>query len=187
MTQDERTKGQNTKQGEVSESQEAPATLEDMLKELPIAEKYKPLLTNLVTGILQSIVQVNERMAALENKPAVQDAPGAFEGLDAEQRYKILMARASAPAAQAQMELAKGLLTGVRGNSGGGLDDLVKSAEKLQSLKMLLIPEPSPLQVVMEKAQIQQTLAQTRLMNKVVGREANQYLDKLEASLSGEE
>jgi len=185
MTQDKVPKGQNTKQEEVPKEQ--PATLEDTLNELPIPEKHKAVLTTLFTGMLQSMVQVNERITALENKPAVQDSPGAFEGLDAEQRYKILMARASAPAAQAQMELAKGLLSGVRGgNSGGGLDDLVKSAEKLQSLKMLLMPEPSALQVAMEKAQIQQSLAQTRLMNKVVGREASTYLDKLEKEIAGE-
>ncbi|MBA7608636.1 hypothetical protein ES703_15815 [subsurface metagenome] len=178
-------KGQNTKQAEIPVEQ--PATLEDTLNELPIPEKHKAVLTTLFTGMLQSMVQVNERITALESKPAVQDSPGAFEGLDAEQRYKILMARASAPAAQAQMELAKGLLAGVRGgNSGGGLDELIKSAKGLSSLRDLLMPEPSALQMAMEKAQIQQTLAQTRLMNKVVGRESNVYLDKLEASLGGE-
>ncbi|MBA7612456.1 hypothetical protein ES703_19692 [subsurface metagenome] len=174
------------------QDQEAPATLEDMLKELPIPEKYKAVVQTLVAGILNSMVQINDRLAGLESKaPAAQDTPGAFEGLSAEQRYNILYARASAPAAEAQMQLYQGLLTGMRGgNSGGGggggdLATLAKSAESIQALRTILIPEASPLQVAMEKAQVSQLLAQTRLMNKVAGKATSNYLDKLESEIEG--
>jgi hypothetical protein len=168
--------------------QDAPATLDDMLKELPIPDRYKNVVQNLVTGILNSMVQINDRLSGLESKaPAAQDNPDAFEGLTAEQRYNILYARASAPAAQAQMQLYQGLLTGVRGNSGGGdLATLAKSAESIQALRTILLPEASPIQVAMERAQVSQILAQTRLMNKVAGKETSSYLDKLEKSLTGE-
>jgi len=46
------------------------------------------------------------------------------------------------------------------------------------------MPEPSPLQTAMEKANIQQMLAQTRLMNKVAGKQTSEYLDKLEKDIA---
>ncbi len=172
-----------------SQEQEAPATLEDMLKELPIPEKYKGVVQNLVAGILNGMVQINDRLAGLESKaPAAQDTPGAFEGLSPEQRYNILYARASAPAAEAQMQLYQGLLSGMRGNSGGGdLATLAKSAESIQALRTILLPEASPIQVAMERAQVSQIIAQTRLMNKVAGKETSDYLDKLEKGLAAGE
>ncbi|MBA7632603.1 hypothetical protein ES703_40152 [subsurface metagenome] len=166
------------------QEQEAPATLEDILKELPIPERYKPVITGLATGVMKSLVQVNERLVVLENRKPSQDSPNTFEGITADQKYQILMARASAPAAEAQMQLAQGLLAGVRGNSGGGIDSLLASAEKIQALRALIMPEPSPLQTAMEKANIQQMLAQTRLMNKVAGKQTSEYLDKLEKDIA---
>ncbi|MBA7526689.1 hypothetical protein ES705_18856 [subsurface metagenome] len=174
-----------------SQDQEAPATLDDMLKELPIPEKYKALVQTLVTGVLNGMVKINDRLAGLESKaPAAQDTSEAFEGLSAEQRYNILYARASAPAAEAQMQLYQGLLSGMRGggggDSGGGIDQLLGSAEKIQALRALIIPEASPVQVAMERAQVSQIIAQTRLMNKVAGKETSDYLDKLEKGLASE-
>jgi len=151
--------------------------LESMIEELPV-------IRHLVTGVFNSLVQANERIAELEKKPAVQDQPGMFEGMTTEQRFNILMTRAQAPAAQAQMQLYQGLLGGLKGdNTGGGIDSLLSSAEKIQALRALIIPEPSHLQLVMEKAQVSQLMAQTRLMNKVAGKETSSYLDKLEKDL----
>ena len=160
--------------------------LESMIKELP--EKFQPMFRHLVTGVFQSLVQTNERLAALESKPAqAADQPGMFEGMTTEQRYQILLTRAQAPAAQAQMGLYQALLGGLKGgNTGGGIDSLLASAEKIQALRTLIIPEPSSLQVMMEKAQVSQLMAQTRLMNKVAGKETSTYLDKLEKELTGE-
>ena len=160
--------------------------LETLLKELP--EKYQPVIRHLVTGVFSSLVQTNERLAAIENKPAQPtDPPGIFEGLTSEQRYNVLMTRAQAPAAQAQMQLYQGLLGGLKGgNTGGGIDSLLASAEKIQALRALITPEPSPMQIAMEKANIHQMVAQTRLMNKVSGKQTSEYLDKLEKELGGE-
>lgn len=157
--------------------------LETLLKELP--ERYQPVIRHLVTGVFNSLVQTNERLSAIENKPAqAADQPGMFEGMTTEQRYNILMTRAQAPAAQAQMQLYQGLLGGLKGgNTGGGIESLLASAEKIQALRALIIPEPSNLQLVMEKAQVSQLMAQTRLMNKVAGKETSNYLDKLEKEL----
>ncbi|MBA7606763.1 hypothetical protein ES703_13913 [subsurface metagenome] len=158
--------------------------LEALIAELPA--KFQPVIRNLVTGVFNSLVQANERIAELEKKPAqAADQPGMFEGMTTEQRYQILMTRAQAPAAQAQMGLYQALLGGLKGgNTGGGIDSLLSSAEKIQALRALIMPEPSPLQVAMEKANIQQMLAQSRLMNKVAGKETSAYLDKLEKEIA---
>lgn len=173
---------------QTAEDQGAPASLEDMLKELPIPDKHKAIVQNLVTGILNGMVQINDRLQGLEKKaPAAQETPGAFEGLSADQRYNILYARASAPAAQAQMGLYQGLLSGMKGNSGGGdLSTLAKSAESIQALRSILLPAASPIQEAMERAQVSQIIAQTRLMNKVAGKQTSDYLDNLEKGLAGE-
>ncbi|MBA7523844.1 hypothetical protein ES705_15978 [subsurface metagenome] len=168
------------------EQEEQSPDLESLLKELP--EKYQPVIRHLVTGVFNSLVQTNERIAELEKKPAVQDAPGTLDGLTPEQKYNVLMSRASAPAAQAQMQLYQGLLAGMKGNSGGGeLAALAKSAESIQALRTILLPEASPIQQAMERAQVSQIISQTRLMNKVAGKETSDYLDKLEKSLAAGE
>lgn len=161
--------------------------LETLLKKLP--EKYQPVIRHLVTGVFSSLVQTNERLAALEKKPTeAPDQPGMFEGMTSEQRYNVLIARAQAPAAEAQMQLYQGLLGGLKGGNtgGGGIDSLLASAEKIKALRELIMPEPSALQMMMEKAQASQIIAQTRLMNKVAGKETSSYLDKLEKELTGE-
>ncbi|MBA7526230.1 hypothetical protein ES705_18391 [subsurface metagenome] len=166
------------------EQPKPPSTdLEALLKELP--EKYQPVIRHLVVNVLNGLVKTNDRLAELEKRPAIQEAPGAFDGLTPEQKYNILMSKAQAPAAQAQMALYQGLLTSMKGgNSAGGFDSLLASAEKIQSLRAILAPEPSPMQHAMERATIGQMIAQTRLMNKVAGKETSAYLDKMEKEIS---
>ncbi|GAJ09972.1 unnamed protein product, partial [marine sediment metagenome] len=125
------------------------------------------------------------RLNDLEKQPAA-DNPDLYAGLSAEQKYQVMMAKASAPAAEAQQGLLQSLLARSSGGSGGGdLAALAKSAESIQSLRAILIPDASPLQVAMEKAQVSQLLAQTRLMNKVAGKATSDYLDKIELELEG--
>ncbi|KKK87801.1 hypothetical protein LCGC14_2749600, partial [marine sediment metagenome] len=84
--------------------------------------------------------------------------------------------------------LLQTLLSRSSGGSGGGdLAALAKSAESIQALRAILTPEASPIQVAMERAQVSQIISQTRLMNKVAGKETSDYLDKLEKSLAEEE
>ena len=52
-------------------------------------------------------------------------------------------------------------------------------------LRSVIFPEPTALQMAMEKANVAQVLAQTRLMNKVSGKETDKYLDNLEKELIG--
>ncbi|GAI83481.1 unnamed protein product [marine sediment metagenome] len=103
-----------------------------------------------------------------------------------------MMAKASGPAAEAQQGLLQALLTrsgggGGGGSGGGDLAALAKSAESIQALRSILTPEASPIQIAMERAQVSQIISQTRLMNKVAGKETSDYLDKLEKSLADQE
>lgn len=160
-------------------------TIEDLLKDLPLKEEQKALLAKVIGGVVVSLNQINTRLDTLEKQPAA-DNPDLYAGLSAEQKYQVLMAKASAPAAAAQQGLLQALLA--RSSSGGGGGDLAalaKSAESIQSLRTILIPEASPLQVAMEKAQVSQLLAQTRLMNKVAGKATSDYLDNIEKELEG--
>lgn len=169
-----------------AEAEKGEVTFESMLAELPITDEQKQALTNLVTNLVTSITQTNERLAAIEAKASEFNAKK-YEGagLSAEQIFSIEMAKATAPAAAAQQQLISAVLTG-RGGGDSGLGGLVKSAESLNTLRNFLLPQPSPLQVAQEKAQIHQMIAQTRLMNKVTGKQTDSYLDHLEKEL-GEE
>ncbi|GAI60519.1 unnamed protein product, partial [marine sediment metagenome] len=112
--------------------------------------------------------------------------PDLYAGLNADQKYQVLIAKASAPAAAAQQGLLQALLSRASGGSGGDLAALAKSAESIQALRAILSPPPSAIQIAMERAQVSQIISQTRLMNKVAGKETGDYLDKLEKSLAGE-
>jgi len=165
-------------------------TLEDLLKELPLSDQGKKLLTGVVSGIVGSLQAINARLDSVEKQPPAADNPDLYSGLSAEQKYQVLMAKASAPAAEAQQGLLQSLLSRLGGGGGGGggsgggdLSNLVKSAETIQGLRGVLFPEPTPLQLAMEKAQVAQVLSQTRLMNKVAGKATSDYLDKIEAEL----
>jgi multidrug efflux pump subunit AcrA (membrane-fusion protein) len=170
------------------ETEEQLPTLEDIMRELPIADEHKQALTNLFTNLATQVVESNQKLAAMEatinelNTKANEATAKAYEGLSADQRYQIEMARAAAPAQAAQTQMISAML-GASRNPGGGFEGLVKSAESLNSLRNFLIPPATPLQVAQEKAQIAQMLAQTRLMDKITGRAANKFADTISDDL----
>lgn len=162
-------------------------TIDELLNELPLKDEHKQLLVKLVSGIAGSLQAIDARLDSVEKQPAA-DNPDIYSGLSPDQKYQVLMARAAAPAAAAQQGLFQALLSRAGGGSGGGdLAALAKSAESIQALRAILTPEASPIQVAMERAQVSQIISQTRLMNKVAGKETSDYLDKLEKSLAEEE
>lgn len=168
-----------------AEGEKAEPTFEDLFKELPIPDKYKQALMNLITNMASSITQTNSRLKDIEAKAAeFESNPKKYEGMSADQVYQIEMAKAAAPAAAAQQEMISAILTG-RGQSGG-IDGLVHSAEALNTLRNFLMPAPTTIQSAMEKAQVSQIIAQTRLVNKLTGKTADKYLDGLEAELKEE-
>jgi len=177
----------NGKEGNKEEGgKETPElTIEDLLKDLPLKEEQKALLVRVIGGVAESLTQINTRLESLEKQPAAAtDNPDIYAGLSPEQRYQVLMAKAAAPAAAAQQGLLQALLSRAGGGGGGGdLAALAKSAESIQSLRAILMPAASPLQIAMEKAQVSQILAQTRLMNKVSGKSTDAYLDKITSDL----
>jgi len=164
-------------------------TFEELLKELPLKDEHKQLLVKVVSGIAGNLQALTERLDKVETQPAA-DNPDLYAGLSAEQKYNVLLAKASAPAAAAQQNMIQTLLSRAGGGSGGGeLAGLFKSAESIAALRNILSPAPSPLQAAMEKAQVSQMLAQTRLMNKVAGKATDDYLEKIaaEVAAAGEE
>ncbi|MBA7523149.1 hypothetical protein ES705_15272 [subsurface metagenome] len=173
---------------ETQTTEEKLPTLEDIMGELPIADEHKQALTNLFTNLATQVVEGNQKLAAMEaqinelNTRATEATAKVYEGLSAEQRYQIEMAKAAAPAQAAQTQMISAML-GTSRNPGGGLEGLVKSAESLNSLRNFLIPPATPLQVAQEKAQIAQMLAQTRLMDKITGRAANKFADTISDDL----
>lgn len=161
-------------------------TVEDLLKDLPLGEEQKKLLAGVINGVAVNLNQINTRLENLEKQPA-QESSDIYEGLSADQKYQVMMAKATAPAAAQQQGLLQALLSRAGGSSGGGdLTGLVKSAETIQALRTVIFPEPTALQMAMEKAQVAQVLAQTRLMNKVAGRATSDYLDELEKEIGKE-
>jgi len=161
-------------------------SIEELLNELPLKDEHKALLVKVIGGVVTNLTQINTRLADLEKQPAA-DNPDTYSGLTAEQKYQVMMAKASAPAAEAQQGLLQALLSRSSGTGGGGdLAALAKSAESIQALRTILTPAASPVQEAMERAQVSQIISQTRLMNKVAGKETSDYLDKLEKSLAGE-
>jgi len=169
---------------ETQTTEEKLPTLEDIIGELPITDEHKQALTNLFTNLATQVVEGNQKVAAMEaqinelSTKATEATAKAYEGLSADQRYQIEMAKAAAPAQAAQTQLISAMLGGSRGNTGG-LEGLVKSAESLNSLRNFLIPPATPLQLAMEKAQISQMIAQTRMMDKITGRASNKFVDTI--------
>jgi len=168
------------KQREEEETQEP--NIEDLLKDLPLKQEHKELLARVIGGVATNLNLINTRLETLENQPAA-DHPGLYDGLSPEQKYQVLMAKASAPAAAAQQGLLQALLSRSGGGGGGDLAALVKSADSIQALRSILTPAATPLQIAMEKAQVSQLIAQTRLMNKVAGKSTDAYLDKIASEL----
>ncbi|MBA7476586.1 hypothetical protein ES707_11974 [subsurface metagenome] len=162
-------------------------TIDELLNELPLKDEHKQLLVKVVSGIAGSLQAINTRLDSVEKQPGAEN-PDLYAGLSAEQKYQVMMAKASAPAAAAQQELWGTLLSRAGGGSGGGsgggdLAALAKSAESIQALRNILSPAPSALQIATEKAQVSQILAQTRLMNKVAGKATDEYLEKIAAEV----
>ena len=174
-------------QDKAEETTQEPA-IEDLLKDLPLKEDQKAFLVKLISGVASHLQQINTRLDGLEKQPAA-DNPDLYSNLSAEQKYQVLMAKAAAPAAAAQQGVLQALLSragGGGGSGGGDLAALAKSAESIQALRAILTPEASPIQIAMERAQVSQIISQTRLMNKVAGKETSDYLDKLEKNLADE-
>ncbi|MBA7578805.1 hypothetical protein ES708_20670 [subsurface metagenome] len=174
-----------------AEAEKKEVTLEDIIGELPIADEHKQALTNLFTNMATQVVEGNQTLVAMEARmnelstKANEATAKMYEGLSADQKYNIEMAKAAAPAAAAQQQLISAVIGG-RGGGDSGLGGLVKSAEALTSLRNYLLPPATATQVAMEKAQISQMIAQTRLMNKLTGKAADKFLDGLEKELSAE-
>jgi len=161
----------NDEKGKAADTEKKEVTLEAMLAGLPIPDEHKQA-SNLVT----SISQTNERLAAIEAKAGEFNAKQ-YEGtgLTAEQLYNIEMAKANAPAAAAQQQLISAVLSRGGGGDSGGLGSLVKSAEALNSLREYLLPPPSPQELALQAAQIDQIKAQTRLMDRVTGKKVEDF------------
>ncbi|MBA7525913.1 hypothetical protein ES705_18072 [subsurface metagenome] len=161
-------------------------TIEDLLKDLPLKEEQKALVAKVIGGVVVNLNQINTRLESLEKQPPAEN-PDIYSGLSPDQKYQVMMAKAAAPAAAAQQGLLQDLLSRSSGGGGGDLAALAKSAESIQALRTILTPEASPIQQAMERAQVSQIISQTRLMNKVAGKETSDYLDKLEKSLADQE
>ena len=162
-----------------AEAEKKEVTFESMLEGLPIPDKHKQALMNLVSNMVSSIAQTNERLAAIEAKAGEFNA-NKYEGtgLSAEQIYSIEMAKANAPAAAAQQQLIRAVIGGrVGGGGDSGLGGLVKNAEALNSLRSYLLPPATAQQIALEQAQIDQIKAQTRLMNRVTGKKVEEFIE----------
>ena len=166
----------NDEKGKAADTEKKEVTLEAMLAGLPIPDEHKQALTNLASNLVTSISQTNERLAAIEAKAGEFNAKQ-YEGtgLTAEQLYNIEMAKANAPAAAAQQQLISAVLSRGGGGDSGGLGSLVKSAEALNSLREYLLPPPSPQELALQAAQIDQIKAQTRLMDRVTGKKVEDF------------
>lgn len=158
-------------------------TFDELLADLPLDDEKKKMVSNLVNGLVTSLNQINTRLETLEKQPAPESSD-IYEGLSADQKYQVMMAKASAPAAAAQQGLIQALMSRSAGsNSGSEIDQLVGSADKIRALRDVFSPAPTAVQIAMEKAQIAAVISQTRLMNKVAGKATSDYLDKLEAEI----
>lgn len=161
-------------------------TIEDLLTELPLSDQQKKAVVALLGGLASNLSQINKRLETLETR-GDSTAPELFEDLSPEQKYNILMAKYAAPAQAAQTGMLQSLL-GAAGGGGGSseIDQLLKSGERIKALRDAFTPEPTPLQIAMEKANIASVMAQTRLMNRVTGKQTDTVLDKLETELAGD-
>ena len=165
-------------------------TIDQVFDELPLSDKHKAVLRGLFTGIANQLIESNKALAAVQAKLAEVEKreaipQTAYEKLSGEQIHEIELAKAEASSRASSNQLLQAMVNSGR-NTGGGFDDLLKSADSINALRNILIPAPTPLQAAMEKAQVAQTLAQTRLMNKVVGKQTDSFLESIEKDLGGE-
>ena len=163
-------------------------TIDEVLDGFPIDDKHKAVLKGLFTGIANSLIESNKALVAVQTKLAEVEKreavpQSAYDKLSADQIFQIEMGKSEASARASSNQLLQAMVS--RGNTGGGFGDLLKSADSINALRNILIPPPTPLQVAMEKAQVAQTLAQTRLMNKVVGKETDSFLESIVKDLGG--
>jgi len=167
-------------------AEEKEPVIEDLLDELPLSEKSKKMVAALLGGLASNLTQINKRIEAMESS-GDSTAPELFDGLSPEQKYNILMAKYAAPAQAAQSGIWELLLSRAGGGGGGGeIDTLLKSGEKIKALRDAFSPEPSAVQVAMEKANVAQVIAQTRLMNKVAGKQTDSFLDNISKDLGSD-
>ena len=167
--------------------EEKELTVEDLLADVPLDDKKKKMVSALVTGLVANLSQLNTRLDNLEKQPAAE-SPDIYDGLTPDQKFQVMMAKASGPAAAAQQGLLQALLSRAgKGGGGSEIDQLVASADRIKTFRDIFSPAPTPVQVAMEKAQIASVIAQTRLMNKVAGKETDKYLDAMAAELAGGE
>ncbi len=176
----------NDKNKNPPEAEQKELTLESLFADLPIPDESKQALSNLFTNLVTTIAESNKRIAGLEAR-AAEENPKMYEGMTPDQVYNIQMTKAQAPAAAASQQMWAALLGGRGGGDQGGIGGLVKSAEALNSLRNYLLPPATPTQMAMERAQVSQIIAQTRLMNRLTGKTADKYLDDLEKDLTAEE
>lgn len=176
--------------GNDKEPKKTEPTIDEVLDQFPMPDEHKAVFKNLLTGVAQSIIQTNERLAGMETQitelatRSSEATSKALEGLSAEQVFQIEMAKAQGVSQTAQMKLLETMVAS-RNPGGGGLEGLAKSADSINALRSILIPPATPLQEAMEKAQIASVISQTRLMNRLTGKTADEYLDKLETDLGG--
>lgn len=179
--------------GNNNKDEKTEPTIDEVLDGLPIAAEHKQVVKTLLSEVAQSIIQTNERLTGMEAKitelatSSNEATSKTYESLSADQVYQIEMAKAQAVSQAASSKLLEAMVAS-RNPGGGGLGELAKSADSINALRTILLPPPTPLQAAMEKAQVAQVISQTRLMNRLTGKKADEYLDKLEESLSaGEE
>lgn len=174
--------------GPADETKEEP-TIDEVLDGLPIEDKHKAVVKGLFAGIANQLIENNKALAAIQAKLAEVEKretipQTAYDKLSADQIHQIEMAKAQAATQASSNALLQAMISG-RNTGGGGFGDLAKSAESINALRSILIPPPTPLQAAAEKAHVAQILAQTRLMNKVVGKSTDTFLDGIEKELGG--
>ncbi|MBA7664125.1 hypothetical protein ES703_72176 [subsurface metagenome] len=170
------------------------AGIEKLFGELKLSDEGKKVMMDLFGGVATQMQQLNERVSNVESNGAgAAMDPGVLDGLTPDQKYNILMAKASAPAAAAQAQMWQGLVSGGlgggskgAGGGAGGLDQILSSAKTLEALRSILVPPPSALQIAMERAQVAQMVSQSRLMNRVAGKKTDDYLDNIEKIIGAE-
>jgi len=161
-----------------------------LFDELKLSDESKQVLIGLFSGVAGQLQQVNTRLGELEqNGSSAAADPADLSDLTPQQKYDILMARASAPAAKAQSEMWVNFLQSQLPNkkpaAGGGsmLDNLLGSAKQLEQLRSILIPPASHIEEAMSQAMIAQTFANARLTNRLSGKATTGLLDQLEKEL----
>lgn len=165
------------------EGEKKQPTLDEILKDLPIPDEHKQGLTNLLTNLASSVVQSTQEITAVKTQlsqvatEVSKRTAETYKGLSADQIFQIEIAKANAPAQEAQMQLVQAMVAGTHSNPGGAFEGLEQSAKSLNNLRQFLMPQPTSQQVALEDAQIDQIKAQTRLMNRLTGKVADKFVE----------